>query len=610
MVALARTSTGLLYRSDGSLAGWSGPSQWSSVSTYRFPASPTTPILPGAIALQMKGEPRLRFSGGYWYLIYNDVVINNTSRPAIQRSADRGLTWTDLGPLTYSSTQTAVGLALGDMFLDPVSGKWVLTVVSETAISYTGGLTGPPATVLVFKSTGDITGPFALQNTIVGNPGSWNDNNPSPGGTYWDGTHYNLFIAGGTTSGTVVCGLYQSTTLNGTFTQPTPSTALFDINRDGPALTSMFAVENTSVAFNQTLNLFVMTCTTAVHNSGNPFDYSNVIQSSATLAFPTTDWKHIQWLNPADVQMIMDAPSFVCDAANSHAAVGPNGEMTLVLSGQRPGTFNPPGAAPAFYVGLIAHYATIEPSSAVIRYAGSADATYRQLNRSLAHTDITIECACELTGINVPNVGGEFHVVYRSDGIASNEYRAVLVTNGTTGTWRLDKLVGGTRSLLTNGSGSEAFGNQGATLGMLHRLKVQVVGNVHQAWLDGELQYTFTDSSSPLTSGTNMAVAAVAINCDVINLSCRTSDTITVTGMQPNTSVWLRAACGIPIAPIVANSSGVGTISYGHFPLYSLEIGGTDYTVGSDSRIWGGDTLQFSGLPASSPVAPPYFNYT
>ena len=74
--------------------------------------------------------------------------------------------------------------------------------------------------------------------------------------------------------------------------------------------------------------------------------------------------------------------------------------------------------------------------------------------------------------------------------------------------------------------------------------------------------------------------------------------------MQPNTSIWLRAACGIPIAPIVANSSGVGTISYGHFPLFSLDIAGTDYTVGTDSRIWGGDTLQFSGLPSSPPADP------
>ena len=74
--------------------------------------------------------------------------------------------------------------------------------------------------------------------------------------------------------------------------------------------------------------------------------------------------------------------------------------------------------------------------------------------------------------------------------------------------------------------------------------------------------------------------------------------------MQPNTSCWLRAACGIPIAPLVANSSGVGTVSYGHFPLFSLDIAGTDYTVGADSRIWGGDTLQFSGLASSPPALP------
>jgi hypothetical protein len=560
----------------------------------------------------MKGEPKLRFVGGFWYLIYNDRLIGGKSLPAIQRSADRGVTWADFGPLTYSSLPGVAGVALGDMYLDPNSGKWIALAVTSTSLDSQGGLRNP-FTFVIFQSSGDITGPYTQINTIPANPGSWSDSSPGPGGNFWDGTRYNLFASGiepsgswpAPFSGVSVVGLWQGTTLSGTFTQPTPSTPMFDVNVNGPNLSSIqtFTAEGVSFAYNQPLNLYICTITVAIWNGGLAYDFLTLIQYSATpTGFSTSGWKYIQWVNPADVAVIMDFPSIVHDAANSHAATGPNGEMTLVMSGQWP------NATPVVgnYTALRAHYATIEPASAVLRYTGSADTTLRGLSRSIAHTDITVELASEQTGLHSGGVGS-LAIAYRSDGTGNNEYRATLAVSGV---WSLIKVVGGTPTTVAAGAGAQVYENHGATLGMLHRLKVQVVGNTHSAWLDGEQQYSFTDSSSPFTSGTTLTAYGKGINGDLINLSCRTSDTITVNGMQPLTSCWLRAACGIPIATIVANGSGVGTISYGHFPLYSLDVAGTDYTVGSDSRIWGGDTLQFSGLPTASPSIPVNFKYT
>jgi hypothetical protein len=604
VVSLARTASGLLYQSDGSLSGWTNGGDWSSVAANRFPASPITPINAGCQKIQMKGEPKLQIVGNNWYLCYNDVVSLNggalTSLPAVQRSADRGITWCDLGLMTWIS-RTNNGIALGEVYLDPVSGNWFLGAVTSPTLTPAGGLLGPFA-FSVFSGTSNILGPYSLAQNITAFAGTWANVNPGPGGVFWDGTHYNMFGSGGNVTSQSCCGIFQFTAFNSTFTQPSPSAPIYNFSLDGPNLTAvgMISVEGEAFAYNPTLNLYMLTFTSAA-NDGNDYDYSLMIQSSATLTgFDTSSWKHVQWVCPADTIKITSSSKIIHNGSNSTALTGPNGEMALITATQYPGVTDIPG----HYVGLIASYAILEPASAVIRYTGAADTTYRQLVRSLAHTDITVECACELTGVNAG--GGEFHIVYRSDGTGNNEYRAVLAANTQ---WRLDKYVGGTRSLLATGTGTQAYGNQGATLGMLHRLKVQVVGNVHRAWLDGELQYTFTDSSSPFTSGTSLSLAGIGSNCDVINLSARTSDTLTVTGMQPGTSVWLRAACGIPIAPVTANGSGVGTISYGHFPLYSLDIAGTDYTVGTDSRIWGGDTLAFSGLPASAPSPPALSHY-
>lgn len=548
----------------------------------------------------MTGEPKMNVVGSQWYMTYSDIVLPvRRSRNGLMVSSDRGITWTDLGPYTFSFGNTDSACGVSGQFLDPNDGNWYQVLgLANNGISDQGGVFGP-GTAGIVKSTTGIQGPYTQINTVNGVSGSWAES-IGPSTIYWDGTNYNYWISGApnasVSSSVSVLGNFQATTLTGTFTPPTPSTPTYDGPVNGPNLTavSQDGVEGVDISYNSVLGLYILLGASTIAGSQ---DYSTVMQTSANLTFPTSGWKHVQWVD-ADFHLVISDGAIAKSGENQQAMTGPNGEMVILNSDQRPNWTDVAGSFP-HYTGLVAHFAVLEPAAAVIRYTGSADETLRGLSRAISHTDVTIEAAAELTGVN--GGGGLLSFAYRSDGSGNNEYRAVLTANGH---WSLGKVSGGTPTTLAAGSGSQAWGNFGAALGVLHRLKVQVIGNVHSAWLDGEQQYTFTDSSSPLTSGTTLTAYGEGANFDVINLSCRTSDTITVTGMQPDTSCWLRAACGIPIAPIVANGSGVGTLSYGHFPLFSLDIAGTDYTVGTDSRIWGGDTLQFSGLPSSPPAIP------
>ena len=603
MVTLARASSGLLYQSDGSLTGWTGGTQWTSVTATRIVAAPAVPMSPGALPNQVKGEPKWEAVGGVWYFSYDDIFTGSQSVPGIQVSNDRGISWVDLGQLKFASAIPGGGAAVVSFFLDPVSNNWHLHLLTGASVFNGTGLNGP-FQQYIYKSTTGILGPYTQINSVGPNAGSWCDTSSSSGSCFWDGTNYWLFAGGMNAARVSLIGTWKATTLTGTFVQPTPSTPLFDVTVNGPIQTNIFSCENTSYGFNPVLGLYLIAVNSDITDGHNNYwSWGTMLQTSTTgTSFSGSGWKTIQWVCPADAQnVILDVTQFLHNGSNNQLATGPNGEMASIFSTQKPG-----GPFTPEYSNLQSRMAVLEPATALIRYTGAVDTTQRALMRLLDHTDITIECGAELTGVN--GSGGSLVIAYRDDGAGkSSEYQATITANGH---WSLVKVVASTPTTLAAGSGSQVFGNLGATLGYIHRLKVQVVGNVHTAWLDGELQYTFTDSSSPFTSGTTLSLFGQGVNCDVINLTCRTSDTITVNGMQPNTSVWLRAACGIPIAPIVANSSGVGTIAYGHFPLFSLDIAGTDYTVGTDSRIWGGDTLSFTGLPSAPPAIPSFIYFS
>ncbi len=610
MVTLARTSPGLLYRSDGTLTGWTVGPNWTSVTGHRFVAAPTLPMHAGTFSPPMQAESSLYIYKGYWYLSVDNKLIAGKSLPGLQRSADRGITWVDLGPLVYTFSLSGIsGLSAG-LHLD-AGDVWISEATTSTAANPgpTGGL-NPPYSINILQSTTGIQGPYTLINTLssASFPGTWAANGLGAGGAYYDGSNYNMFAGGQNVLNVGVIGLLQSPSWSGTFTITNPTTPVYDVTVDGPLLTAlnMYGAEGANLTYNPKLGLFVMIIINIANAGGaiGGYDAGAVVQTSTNLTFSTSGWKYTQWACPCDVSKVIQQVGVACDTANVTAITGPNGEMLMISTGQDP-NFNDAGSGiGGHYIAQIPYYAVLEPASAVLRYAGSSDTTLRRVWRPITHTDLTVELCAELTGVN--GSGGFLEISYRGDSSGNNEYRAKLTANAG---WSLVKVAGGISTTLVTGTSVQVFGNFGATQGMQHRLKVQVIGNIHMAILDGEVQYTYVDSSSPYTSGTACSVWVQGVNCDIINLSYRTSDTITVNGMTPNTSVWLRGFCGCPIAPVIANSSGVGTISYTHFPLYSLDIDGTDYTVGSDSRIWGGDTLTFSGLATTTPDLPTIFHF-
>ncbi len=539
--------------------------------------------------------------GNYWYLTFGGIIVKGVDLSGFQRSADRGITWAFVARMAFSSSLAGFTGVGSDFYQDPLSGNWFsFSTTAGGAISPWGSV-DPPYATAIFEGTSDITGPYAQVNSLTPYPGTWCNSNIGAGGEYYDGTNYLLMVGGNNTDPRQVVGIIEGPSLSGSFVvAPPTNTPTYNIFVDGPNLTGMFGVEAPYVGYNAVLNLYQMVVIGLLFDGVVAYTYSTVIQSSTTTTFPTTNWKHIIWPCPADVAVVDQQSSQVYSGPNSRLHTGPNGETMLIATGQLPG-YNDHGAI-GHYENQYPYYSVIEPASAVLRYAGSSDVVLRRIWRPITHTDLTVELCCEMTGVN--GSGGFIEVSYRGDSSGNNEYRAKLTANGH---WSLVKVASGTSTTIAAGSGTQVFGNQGASLGMLHRLKIQVIGNIHTAYLDGEEQYIFNDSM--YSSGTACSVWAQGIDCDLINLSYRKSDTITVNGMTPNTSCWLRAACGVPIAPVVANPSGVGTLSYQHFPLYSLDIDGTDYTVGSDSRIWGGDTLTFSGLPSTVPVLPTVFHY-
>ena len=298
----------------------------------------------------------------WYYRLLSNLLIGGQAFPGIQVSSDRGLTWTDLGPIKFSSALPGGGLAASSHYLDPVSGSWYFHTVNGVGVAPGGGLE-TPYTYLIFGSSGDITGPYTQTASMSAIGGTWADTDPGPGGLrYWDGTHYQLYANGNATEMELACWVSgKAHHFPGTFTQVTPSTALFDVTVNGPVQTNVYAVEGASFAYNSVLNIYVLTANTDINESGNAFSWSTMLQTATSPpSFSTSGWKTTQWVCPADVLSILDITQFMHSGSNSAAAIGPNGEMVAICSSQRP-----PG-------GFTPNYSMLQPVLSVLREPATA----------------------------------------------------------------------------------------------------------------------------------------------------------------------------------------------------------------------------------------------
>lgn len=594
MVSLSRSVNGLLYRSDGTLSGWTGDAQWSSVSSdpqfvcYPIGLALFAPDFSGADMAGVR-EGQLYIESGVWWLLYDAGDGVNGWRQYLAQSVDRGLTWRRLGALSMGLNKVVSGTwpAVATGWLEKRGATYYCHRVLAAA-NYAvpnNGLPGGPYywdcwTNAVLGAAGWTPSPnvpAGNQRYALSGAGSIEH---LPGGMVLSGGTYNNFAELSASGGVYTLGLSTGSNPDGPFTAPASALASSATTGFGGR-----APENGRAFWSATLNRWI--CLANLIALSGQFTDANAIGYSTSL----TDWSSSVWRRIQAVTTMDTAGGAVglishVTGPDGALIVGPNGEVPVIYDA------DPLRFSPGWHLGRRLRSAVLEPSASALSIAQSGNTTLYAVRRSLSHTDLVIELAVCVTAVN--GSGLSLRVEYRGDATGQNGYRALL-TNAAG--LSLEKVVAGTPSTKATSSGTLIY-----SLYQMHRIKITVVGNVHTLWLDGEQQISYTDSSSPITSGTTIGLSAQGATCTVRNMTARTTDTITVTGLQPYASVWLRGHGDLPVAAGTANAAGQATITVTHWPHYALDPDGSDYTVAN--ALWGGDTVDFTGLPTTPlPVA-------
>jgi hypothetical protein len=119
-------------------------------------------------------------------------------------------------------------------------------------------------------------------------------------------------------------------------------------------------------------------------------------------------------------------------------------------------------------------------------------------------------------------------------------------------------------------------------------------GDLHSLWLNGELQIRYTDTSSPYTTGTAIALVAGGMNARFRLLSICGSTSVTVRGLTPGLRITFRAPGGVPVEDAIVTGRTYTTTNTPHFPLDTISYGGIDSSFTTTGLIWGGDEFILS----------------
>jgi len=584
MVTLAKTVDGLLYKMEtsGAITGWTGDtSQWVSTSRAGFSVFAPLPIAllgPSLDETERDGirEGQVYVENGIWYLYYDagDHVHGWLSRYAI--STDRGLSWLRKGSMNDGYTKISggswQGTAMG--WVEKRGSTYYRHRVLATTDVGTpnNGLTGQPYYGDTW-STSSLTGTWTSVNSIpLGSVGTWCYDEALPGSVVYDSgsSTYYMLVEGSQSAGNYQAGIYSASSPGGPYTpgavQATSSTTGFGgrIPENAKGFYSDFLSTWVSL-----INLIAV--------AGTFTDANAYGTSSSVSDWSTATWRRVQRVSP-------ESPNAI--GVPCHLT-GPDGELITDATGIVPFTFDslPQRYTPGWHIGRSIQTGALEPSTHCLLISQSANTTVYRITRTLSHTDAVIEMAVCPTAVHGGGMG--FRVEMRSDSTGANCYRFVLNAAGSF----LEKVVSGTPSTVATTSGTLGYETY-----LNSHLKFSLIGTTLKGWLDGELAFSVTDAT--FGSGTNIGISCQGGTAEVRSLSVRTSDTVTVAGLNPTTSCIVRGYGSFPAGSITSNSSGSGTFTHSHYPLAFLEFDGTDYTpLGG---IWGGDTLTFSNVPAAT----------
>lgn len=588
----ARTTSGLLYRSDGTLSGWTGAVEWTSAADPRFICHPTgvSLLAPDARVGEQDGvrEPQLYIESGVWWLLYDAGEGLFGWKQRLARSTDRGRTWERVGlpgGLGLAKKTTGNWAALATGWLEKRGSTYYLHRVTSgsTFGSPNVGLTANPYFWDCWTST-TVDGSRTASANVPGDnytPGGAFSVEFLPGCVVKSGASYIAFVQG-SSAGSYVLGVCAGVANpDGPFTAPATSFA----SGGTVAAFGSRQPENPKVFYSATLNRWIC-LTNLIAASGVVTDANAAGYSTSLTDWSGAVWHRTQRMCPADGGQL--AVGLACHVTGPDGALveGPGGEVPVLFDGY------PKRYSPGWHLGRECAGAVLEPSTTCLRIAQSANQTQYQIRRALSLTDFVAEFSVEFTAMHAS--GGAYYFAYRMNSAGTAGYRLNHGVNGLS----LGKIVGGVESPV--GTPTRTVIGQEARFA--HRIRVQVVGNRHRLYLDGELQIDFTDSSSPIASGTHIELIAFGMTGDVRNLTVYASDTVTVTGLVPGASVEVRGYGDLPVAAGVAGADGSARVSLSHWPHYSLETGGS-VPVTSLQPLWGGDVVAVS-YTGGAPVPP------
>lgn len=599
-MALTRNTAGLIYRDDfASLSGWTAPAEWTVDTTrpvYVAYTSDVAVLTGGAVGSADGSGPReghlMQVSDSLWYLFYDAGDGNNSGSAAAWRiqyakSTDRGVTWTKMGDV-QGITQGSFASRCNAGFIWKEAGVYYLHVLS--ADSVTNGIPNTSYHNTIYSSS-DIEGTwsFVRETPALGGSGSFDEVTVNVGCTKKIGSDYHHWWSARTASTSAdpawTIGHGTSTTPDGAITKDGAGAFI------GSAVTgtSRARSENPKTWYSATLGIYALAAN-SVNSTGGFTDGNDIFYSPSQTDFQSSVYRvrtqDVQWTGYDGINAVgLISPVYT----EAGAVVEDSGFVPFTWDSDPPSVFN--GAAnDGYHRGRKIRQGVLEPSPASASV--SALGLTKHLYRSMSHSDFVAEFALDLpSGANSGTIG----LCYRmssADGTDGFNGYIILISLGdnalscyrrTSGTWNL---VGySTRAPIKEAdSVNIAF----------DRWKIVVSGGSHKVYFNGSSTASLDVTDSTYLSGSHMSFRGEC-NAKVRLFSARNSDTVTVTGLTSGDAVVLRGHGGVIIGSTTANGSGVATITNKHFPVRSIDVGGTNHTPSDGGLIWGGDSFSVAG---------------
>lgn len=627
MATLYKLSSGVIVRED-----WQNPVGWTSTDPrfsvqfnagfVSFGASPVLALSPLAATDDAGGirECQMLVDGNQWNLFYaagdGTTAATGNWKPQLAVSTDGGVTWNRrgfvLGSNGLANGGTETTLTYRDFgFVMKLGDTYVLFSLYGYSTMEPPNLKGhvpaPPYTCDCWSAS-SVYGPwtFSTQTPTFGGAGSFDEGAAQSSSIVRDGTTlWNFYTASAAAYGSGInVGLaYAAYGTN----DAGPWTKYGGGGSGAPILPSSVSdtgIENPKVWYWPQIGKYVLSFNGRYHVSTGGSTPQNMYFLNSSLT---------NWLTPDEGPYVFqhcDGSVFnqvVLDGVNNVGIITPfmkDGSLPVIDSnGYIPAVYDTGGDAlwstlnSNVHVGRHLVYTVLEPSPKCLIYNWtSGNDTANRYQKDVSHGDFYAEFVMDYSSANNAGyVGIGFD--YRIQG-SGDSYRLLLPAGIGPSSIQLHKSTGGSggvpgtySSLVSNSLNMKGYINQSC------RIRMSVVGNLHTIWLDGEQQVSYTDSSSPYTSGTSVAFVAGGMNARFRMFHMLTSSSVTIQGLTSGKSMILRGPGGVPYEIGTTSGTTYTSSSVSHYPLDTVTYDGVDYAFTSSGLVWGGDILSFPQVP-------------